>query len=170
MPTGSFDGVLLTSANAARLAGVLPALPVHAVGEATAAAARAQGASVADVGSGGVDALLATRPPGLRLLHLAGEERVEAAGPQQVTAVTVYRARPLQLPTAETVEGRVLLVHSPAAGRRVAEIACRRVTVRVAAISAAAAAACGTGWERIEAADQPSDPALLSLAAELCKD
>jgi uroporphyrinogen-III synthase len=45
-----------------------------------------------------------------------------------------------------------------------------RERVRVAAISPAAAAACGTGWERCEAAAEPSDGALLSLAAKLCEE
>lgn len=169
-PEGEFDGLLLTSANAVRHAGPLPALPVHAVGETTAAAARAAGAEVASVGEGGVEALLATLPAGLRLLHLAGEDRVPATGSQQVEAVTVYRAEPLGLPSAGVVEGRVLLVHSPAAGRRVTELACDRALVRIAAISPAAAEACGAGWARVEAAAAPSDAALLPLAAELCKD
>jgi uroporphyrinogen-III synthase len=170
MPAGEFNGLLLTSGNAVRHAGALPDLPIHAVGEATAEAARAVGARVVSVGTGGVEALLATLPPGLRLLHLAGEERVEAPADRLVTTVTVYRAEPLDLPLADAVEGRVLLVHSPAAGRRVAKIACERTEVRIAAISPATAAACGTGWERIEAAVQPDDTTLLSLAAELCKD
>lgn len=170
MPEGRFDALLLTSANAIRHAGPLPPLPVHAVGEATAAAARAVGAEVASVGEGGVEALLATLPPNLSLLHLAGEERVEAEAAQQVTAVTVYRAEPLPLPSAETVEGRVLLVHSPAAGRRIVALRCDRSAVRIAAISPAAALACGEGWKRMEAASRPSDSALLPLAAELCKD
>lgn len=171
LPKGDFDGLLLTSANAVRLAGALPDLPVHAVGEATAAAARSAGAQVATVGEGGVDALLATLAPDLRLLQLAGEDRIAPTAPrQQIISVPVYRAEPLPLPPADVIEGCVLLVHSPAAGRRLAHFTGRRELVRIAAISPAAAEACGTGWERIEAADRPSDEALLSLAAELCKD
>lgn len=171
MPDGAFDGLLLTSANAVRTAGPLPDLPVHAVGQATADAARAAGARVETVGEGGVDDLLARLPHERHLLHLAGEEHIEPGvrGPA-VTAVGVYRTRALPLPAASQVEGRVVLVHSPAAGRRLAELRCDRARVRVAAISTAAAAACGPDWERIAAAATPTDGALLSLAAELCKD
>jgi uroporphyrinogen-III synthase len=71
-----FGGLLLTSANAVRSAGreigKLATLPVFAVGEATAEAARAHGFLIAAVGAGGVDALLAPLSPDLRLLHLCG--------------------------------------------------------------------------------------------------
>jgi uroporphyrinogen-III synthase len=45
----------------------------------------------------------------------------------------------------------------------------KRATFRIAAISPAAAAACDTGWEAVAAAPEPSDAALLSLAAKLCQ-
>lgn len=172
MPAGRFDGLLLTSANAVRLAGQLPPLPVHAVGPATAAMARWAGCDVVGVGEGGVDALLATLPPDLHLLHLAGEERITPAFTLLpcVTAITVYRALALDLLGAATIEGTVAMVHSPAAGARLAACDCDRREVRVAAISPAAAAACGAGWDRVEAAETPTDAALLSLAAQLCKD
>lgn len=181
VPLGaSFDGLLLTSANAARLArGSLDAvrqLPVHAVGRATADAARAQGLTVAATGEGGVADLLATLEPGLRLLHLAGEDRVAAAaahGPH-VEAVTVYRSRAIdQVEGAEWLPGSVALVHSPRAGRRLGELAdtvgLNRSAIAVAAISPAAAAGAGSGWAAIAAANCPADEALLVLAAELCK-
>ena len=57
-----FDAILLTSANAVNMGGGqlerLRALPVHAVGEATAAAAEDAGFGVASVGRSGVDELL----------------------------------------------------------------------------------------------------------------
>ncbi len=43
-----------------------------------------------------------------------------------------------------------------------------RGTVRIAAISDAAASATGTGWEMCVAAETPSEAALLALAARLC--
>nr|WP_209022914.1 uroporphyrinogen-III synthase [Sphingomonas kaistensis] len=171
LPAGPFDALLVTSANAIRLAGRLPVLPVHAVGAASAAAARDAGLEVLTVGEGGVDALLDRLPEGLRLLHLSGEERIEPADARQaITSVVVYRMGPLPLPDAASVEGAVVLVHSPAAGRRLDEIKASRDRVRVAAISPAAAMACGPGWECCEAADAPADSALLSLAAKLCKE
>lgn len=170
MPDGSFDALLLTSANAVGLAGRLPDLPAHAVGEATAAAAKASGLAVQSVGSGGVADLLAGLPAGLRLLHLAGEERILPAGTRQtITSVAVYRMEPLPLPPADLIEGSVALIHSPAAGRRISELEAARKTIRIAAISPAAAAACGPGWDRCEAAAEPNDAALLSLAAKLCE-
>ncbi|GLR46720.1 uroporphyrinogen-III synthase [Sphingomonas astaxanthinifaciens] len=171
MPTGEFYGLLLTSANAVRHAGALPVLPVYAVGEATAVVARKAGATVAATGTGGVDALLASLPEGLRLLHLAGAERIAPVDPAQViSVVTVYRTEPLPPPIPDSLAGTVLLVHSPAAGRRVADLSLERAQVRIAAISEAAARACGVGWAACEAAPRPSDDALLPLAAKLCKD
>jgi uroporphyrinogen-III synthase len=170
LPDGPFDGLLLTSANAVRNAGTLPPLPVHAVGEATAAAARFAGLDVVSVGEGGAKDLIAGLDPEHRLLHLAGEEHVLPRGAHGIVTVPVYRAVPLGLPDAGLVEGSVLLVHSPAAGRRIGLFKGRRVEARIAAISAAAAEACGEGWERVGAAAVPNDSALLSLAAELCKD
>lgn len=171
LPPGAYDALLVTSANAVRLAGNIPRLPVHAVGEASAAAARNAGLNVVSVGDGGVEALLAELAPNLRLLHLAGEERILPLMPrQQITSVTVYRMAPQPLPSADLLLGAVVLVHSPAAGRRLAEVSVSREQVRVAAISSATAAACGSGWARLEAATEPTDAALLSLAAKLCKE
>jgi len=171
LPDEPFDALLLTSANAVRHAGRLPPLPAHAVGPATAAAARAAGLEVASVGVGGVDDLLAALPGDLRLLHLCGADRIQLAATEpKIVAVTVYRAEQLPLPPASQVEGRVLLVHSPAAGARLLDLDCSRQKVRIAAISAEAARACGPGWAGCEAATKPTDTALLSLACELCKD
>ena len=75
----AFDGLLLTSANALRCGGDqlarLRSLPVHAIGEATADAARASGFDVATTGDGALEQLLQALNPKLRLLHLAGEVR-----------------------------------------------------------------------------------------------
>ncbi len=69
-----FDALLLTSANAIRAGGPgldgLRNLPVYAVGEGTATAARECGLAVAATGQQGVDALLGAIDPSLRLLHL----------------------------------------------------------------------------------------------------
>ena len=43
-----------------------------------------------------------------------------------------------------------------------------RASIQIAAISAAAARAAGTGWARIETAERPTDEALLALAERLC--
>ena len=44
-----------------------------------------------------------------------------------------------------------------------------RATVRLAAISPAAAEAAGEGWKSLSVADMPRDHALLELAASLCQ-
>ena len=169
----SFDGLLMTSANAVRSAGDglrgLRELPVYAVGEATAAAAGAAGLGVVAAGDGGVDALLGSADPRLRLLHLCGEHRTApAGGGPAITAVAVYRSRIREEADLAALAGSLVLVHSPRAARRLAELVEQRAAIAIAAISPAAAAAAGGGWEWVEAADRPSDQALLALAARLC--
>lgn len=172
-----YDALLLTSANAVRLAGdrlrKLRRLPVYAVGEATAAVAQEAGFEVAGSGNAGVNQLLASIPTDMRLLHLCGEHRTEPNAEQAITAVPVYRSRALPVPDGlRDIEGQVAAVHSPRAAQRLAELADEaaidRSTVRIAAISAAVASAAGPGWERCEAAETPDEAALLALAARLC--
>nr|WP_294167967.1 uroporphyrinogen-III synthase [uncultured Sphingomonas sp.] len=171
----AFDGLLLTSANAVRHAGTglaaLKLLPAHAVGAATADAALAAGLTIAAVGNGGVEELLGSLPGELRLLHLCGERRRMPATPEQrVTPVPVYRSTEIRTPLGlHRLAGAVALVHSPRAGRRLAELAPERSLTTVAAISAAAAEACGRGWQDVAVAPRPNDDAMLSLAAALCK-
>ncbi|HVM23188.1 MAG TPA: uroporphyrinogen-III synthase [Sphingomicrobium sp.] len=170
---GRFDGLLLTSANAVRRGGEalqrLRGLKVYAVGEATAAEARAAGFDVASSGEAGVDRLLGSLEPELRLLHLAGEDRTPTGAPaQDITAIAIYRAKPVEAPDLGELDGAVVLVHSPRAGRRMAELARTRGRTAIAAISSAAAEAAGDGWETVEAAERPTDEALLALAARLC--
>lgn len=172
-----FHALLLTSAKAVSCAGEglerLSALPVYAVGSATAAAARAAGLRVAAVGNGGIEQLLPMIPPQLRLLHLCGRDRRPMeAGSRSVTSIEVYRAEPLPVPDAHReLQGQVAAVHSPRAGARLAELVhgADRSTIRIAAISPAAADAVGIGWNLIEFAQLPSDEALLALAARLCE-
>lgn len=172
---GEVDGLLLTSANAARLAGERLAgaadLTVHAVGAATAAAAREAGLRVDTVGSGGVDALLASLPTGQHLVHLCGEDRREPqAARHRITPIVVYAAEAIERPDLGPLAGAVAMVHSPRAGARLADLFEQRASIAVAAISPAAAAACGAGWERVGVAERPDDAALLSLAARMCQE
>ena len=66
----SYDALLLTSANAVRHGGEglqeLRALPVHAVGEATAEAAREAGFCIASTGDADVERLLGSIEPQCR--------------------------------------------------------------------------------------------------------
>lgn len=169
-----FDGLLVTSANAMREGGPglapLDDLPVYAVGPASAVAAREAGFEVVRIGAGNLHQLLRAIDPGLRLLHLAGEDRVDQRRVwQKITTVPVYRTRTIDPIDPAPILGGVAVIHSPRAGARLAEIVPDRSTVAVAAISGAAAEACGEGWESIQFVSRPSDPALLALAARLCE-
>ena len=169
----AFDGLLLTSANTARFGGAeleaLRGLPVYAVGEATAEAARNAGFYIASVGDAGIDRLLGSVEPGLKLLHPCGEQRRTPEDARQaITPVTVYRAREIDAPDLRAANGAVALVHSPRAAERLAKLIGERGSIAIAAISEAAAAVAGDGWDAVETADQPNDEALLALAARLC--
>lgn len=167
-----FDAILLTSANAVRCAGeqlqTLRGLRAYAVGAATAEVARDAGFDIAATGDDGVDRLLASIEP-MNLLHLCGEDRHRPTGARHAIApVVVYRSTSIAHPDLATVRRAVALVHSPRAGRRLAELVHDRRSTAIAAISEAAAAAVGGGWRAVEAAERPTDDVLLALAARLC--
>ncbi len=109
IPAGPFDAVAATSANAFLAFAALPpppalaGLPLHAVGERTAAAARRAGFRTVLDGGGDAVALAGSLarqlPPGGRVLYLAGVDRkpvleasLRAAGFAVATA-EVYSAR-----------------------------------------------------------------------------
>ncbi|MCW6531229.1 uroporphyrinogen-III synthase [Sphingomonas sp. MMSM20] len=173
---GAFDSLLITSANAVRHAGAgltaLGHLPVIAVGEESADAARAGGLTVAVTGTtDGVAALDAARAAGFRApLHLAGQEHIAFA---DVVSITVYRSAPLDLAAGAlaAARDRVALLHSPRAARRFAELVDRdavpRETIRLAALSEKIAAAAGAGWDAIASTPRPDDALLVALAASL---
>ncbi|RDE06030.1 uroporphyrinogen-III synthase [Sphingomonas aracearum] len=168
----AFDALLLTSANAARHGGdqlrALAALPVVAVGEATAAAARGAGLTVELTGNG--DAISATamaRAHGLpRLLHLGGRERRSLP---DVLSIAVYASEALDDVDAAPLAGSLALLHSPRAASRLAGLVAEpiRRTIALAAISPAASAVAGTGWQALATASAPTDAALLDAAARL---
>lgn len=176
-PNG-FDALLLTSANAVRLAGdrliELRGLAVHAVGQATADAAREAGFDIASSGDAGVERLLGSLEPDLKLLHLCGEDRTTIGDARQkITAVPVYRSEAIEpVPEVQQAEGAIVLIHSARAGSRFEELVeaqkVDRAACVIAAISTSAADAVGSGWQRIEHAEQPTDDALLALAERLC--
>jgi uroporphyrinogen-III synthase len=171
----AFDGLLLTSANAVRHAGNLlqdlRGLKVYAVGEATADAARDAGFDIAATGDAGVDSLLSSIEPDLKLLHLCGVDRQKAEEPQQeITRIEVYLSREVISADLPDIEGSVALIHSPRASRRLADLVEQRGSIRIAAISWSAADAAGKGWMSIDVAEQPNDDALLALAARLCNN
>lgn len=171
-PNG-FDALLFTSANALRHGGealaTLTALPVLAVGRATAEAAKSSRFNVTMTGSDDVQALLEALPGAQRLLHLTGADHRHLETRHAVETIIVYASIALEaaiIPSGEFVA----LVHSPRAGARLAALAPDRGKVSIAAISARAAAACGPGWVATAVSAQPDDSALLAVAARLCQD
>ena len=174
-----FDAVLLTSANAVRhgaLPDALKRLPVVAVGEATAAAARSAGFDVAITGTGDArSAVDQARTKNLaRLLHLAGRERAPTAG--NVEAITVYSSDPVRVDDADirATGAQHVLIHSARAARAFAErvdgAGVDRATIALIVISAAVGTAAGGGWREVIVADQPTDDALVAIAANRAID
>jgi uroporphyrinogen-III synthase len=175
-----FDGLLLTSANAVRCAGegllTLRGLPAYCVGEATAAEARGAGLDIAATGSSGVERLLKSIDPDLKLLHLAGEHRTITDAQQVIQPITVYRSaeREAAADDVNQSEGNAVAVHSPRAAKRFAlivqEFGIDRKTIAILAISQAAADAAGDGWKSVHIASAPDDSSLLALATTLCNN
>jgi uroporphyrinogen-III synthase len=164
-----FDAVIMTSANAARLGGDglvrFVHLPLFAVGEATGKAAEAAGFVQVQCGTGDVAALAPLLPA--RILHLTGADHRPIPGPAEVTVIPVYESRERE--PVKPLRADVALIHSPRAGSRLAALVGERRATRIVAISAAAAAACGTGWAAIDVADVPNEHAMLACLARVCE-
>ncbi len=183
-PPGSFDALLIGSANALRHGGAALerycGKPAYAVGASTAAAAGAAGLEVVATGEGGLQQLL-TRisPQHRRLLRLAGRERIELAMPEgfELTEREVYASESLAAPT-ELIErlmaGGVVMLHSSEAAVHFAAECDRhgapRARLAIAALGPRIAAAVGTGWAAAASVPAPNDQALLALAGRMCQD
>ncbi|MDE2595817.1 MAG: uroporphyrinogen-III synthase [Sphingomonadales bacterium] len=180
----AIDGLLIGSANALRHGGPKLArfagLPVYAVGEATAEAARAAGHTVFRCGAGGLQAMLdQVHPRHNRLLRLAGRERVELNPPAGITITerVVYASEPQPIPAALAAmlaQPVVILLHSAEAARHFAA-ECERLnlprrTIRLATIGPRVAAAAESGWAEVAAAPRPADAPLLALARQMCQE
>jgi uroporphyrinogen-III synthase len=171
MPEGRFDALLVTSANAVRLAGRLPDVPVHAVGQASADAARRAGLEVLTIGNGGVEALL----------DLVSSIRVCCTSPAR-TASFPFRPKAADHVRHRLPDGRAAAARTgpargcgcprsfscrgPAAGRN-------RRCARPGSDRGHQPGGGGllrAGWARCEAAAEPNDTALLGLAAKLCEE
>lgn len=177
---GRFDALLLTSAQAARLAGPklgqYRSLPAYAVGRATARALQECG--FADIVAGDQDgsaiAARIARDGHRRVLHLGGTTVAPIEpGPLVIERIAVYTIGANRDAGLEDAlePGAVLLVHSPRAGHRLAALIApdRRGGFHLVAISPATLAACGTGWASGQAPDLPDDERMLALAARLCE-
>jgi uroporphyrinogen-III synthase len=181
-PTG-FDAILLTSANAVRMAGdglsLYLGLPVYAVGDATARAAREVGFGQIVAGDADGAAIVqdAAASGKSRLLHLAGRDHIEL--PDHGASIArriVYASEAVgALPAfaAETMRaGGIALLHSVRAARLFAALTdaagLDRSRIMLACLSPAICAAAGAGWAGAVAAPSPTDQALLAIAARLC--
>jgi len=179
-PAG-IDGLLIGSANAILHGGPhlaqLREKPVYAVGEATAAAARAAGFAVAMTGSGGLQGVLDAIAAPCHLLRIAGEEHVPLTPPTGVTfaEVIAYRSVALPLDPAAALLGSgevLVLLHSAATARHFAaecdRLGLARAAIALAALGPRIAAAAGEGWGAVHTAATPDEGALLQLAFDLC--
>lgn len=176
------DALLVGSAGAFRYAG--DALDgfrdkaVHAVGEATARAAREAGFQVETVGEGGLQKLLGRLATGpMRLLRIAGAEHVPLIAPEGIELETriVYEVAALPMPEAIAAvlrDGALVLLHSAAAAYHFAaevdRLAVSRGRIALAALGPRIATAAGEGWAEVRAAETPAEAALLALARDMC--
>lgn len=179
-PVG-IDGLLIGSANAILRGGShlgrLTAKPVYAVGEATAAAARAAGFTIAMTGSGGLQGVLDAIAPPRHLLRIAGEEHVPLTAPPGVTFVEVIAYRSVMLPL-DPVAGllasgeALVLLHSAATAAHFAaecdRLGIARAGITVAALGPRIAAAAEEGWAAVHTAARPDETSLMQLVFDLC--
>jgi uroporphyrinogen-III synthase len=174
-----FDALLVTSAQAVRLAGpglqALAALPVHAVGAASAAAAEAAGLRVVEVGTRDGQQLLdgMTSRNYRHILWLCGRDHsVLAARDAALTPLPCYAVDPVEPPAdwaALIAAPAVLLAHSGRGADRIAALTeGQRGHLTLVAISPAVAARAGGDWQAIALADRPDDAAMVAQARALC--
>ncbi|MEL6325190.1 MAG: uroporphyrinogen-III synthase, partial [Pseudomonadota bacterium] len=112
----SYKALLLTSPRAIPFSTSFRAIPVYAVGRATAEAASHAGFTVAKVGGGELDdALLNAIPSGAKVLHLAGEDIASDPAPAlqargvPYQRVAVYR----MVPATQMPDGMERFLHTP---------------------------------------------------------
>jgi uroporphyrinogen-III synthase len=179
-PAEHFDALLVTSVQTVRIGGGLPPyrdLPSYAVGQATGDALRLAGFGDVTVGDSDGAAIAAriARDGHREILHPAGADVAPFdTGPLTITRIAIYRS--VEMADQATLAafltpGMTILVHSPRAGRRLAALVnvAMRGALHIIAISPAALADCGAGWASAQAADRPTDTAMLALAALLCE-
>ncbi len=197
IPERDYQAILVTSANAVRTLGPQPAggalrgVPVIAVGDASADAARAAGITEVDSAGGAADDLVEMvrarlAPDGGPLLYLSGREvasdlpRVLAAQGFAVEQVVTYEAVPAaRFPEAarEALAGGGLdavLVYSPRSARILGTLAVQAGMmdalaglVWVCLSPAVAESAREVGAARVVVAERPAEPALLAALESL---
>jgi uroporphyrinogen-III synthase len=183
---GGVQAIAVTSANAAPALGAATHLPVLAVGDASASAARAAGCMRVESARGDAASLArlivaSCRPEDGAILHLCGTEvrqglaeTLREAG-FRVLRQAVYRARPAQALSAPTCaalrEGiDAVLLFSPRTAQIFCELALRQGLGRclgatdACCLSAAVAESCGKlAWRCVRIAARPDQDALVEL-------
>lgn len=170
------DAIVFTSAMAPALGGAnlarLTGLPIFAVGDATADAARAAGFGTIRAARGDATAVFAAaaRAGHRRLLQLAGADRspaVIAAG-VEVDVVTVYEAA--LAPALPPFEADIVLLYSTRTAAHFAVLFTGdRATLHLAALSQQVADAAGPGWAHVAVAVEPTEDALFAAAGLTCE-
>lgn len=181
----AFDGLIFTSLNGvAAFTDLGPsaeafALPVFAVGDATARSARAAGFAMVRSADGDVEALaemIRQTAPGARLLHPAalqpaGDLSGALEGAAEIHVLPVYEAVATDLAPPAAFD--IVLIHSPRAARELAaRLLAAEASGRMAvAISAAAAEPLtALGFSAVDTAQTPDETGLLdALKAALGK-
>lgn len=170
------DAIMLTSPQAARATAPAWQVPVYAVGEATAIAARDAGFGNVCNGGGTVQVLVdrAAADGVTHLLHLAGADRTPYRTPAGLTieTVIVYRARLLPLLSLPQVD-LVLLYSARTAAHFAFEtdrLAVPRAKVSLAVLSESIGLAAGTGWHHVITAAAPNEAALLAAIDAACQN
>jgi uroporphyrinogen-III synthase len=171
-----YDALMLTSANSLVHAGHglehLRALPVLAVGRATASQAEAAGFKVRVSGDSDVASLIGlAKEYGYRkLLWLTGANHIEVEPENtvKIDCVIVYRSvkiMPIDDIVALLRAPVITALHSPRAAKYFTEI-CNRNGIdkrqqSLVALSPAVAKAAGTGWRNLVIAEHPNDATML---------
>jgi len=155
-------------------------LPVYAVGERTATAARAAGFARTEAAGGDVASLLtAVAGRHRRVLHLAGQDRTTAEPPPglEVIVRAVYEAQlaPLTENAAAMLRSKavdwVLLFSARTAAHFASlydRLSAGRGALALGAISPAVLAAAGPGWARAVAAREPTEAGILAACGLSC--
>ena len=176
----SFDAIMLTSANALRHGGdavkQYASLPAFAVGDATAEAAEKAGFQDIRICGPNAQALITSihNAGYTNVLHLSGHH-VRPYDPKglNIVRLPVYHAADAGDAAglaAHLTHAPIVLVHSPRAGERLVALTTseQRQSIPVIAISGTALEACGGDWKSAQAAEEPSDAAMLALAWQIC--
>lgn len=185
-----YDALVLASTNAVRHApdvARFKSLPVYAVGEQTAKAARNCGLDVVHVGQGGITSLLCPLATAghRQVLRLSAADHIaidtymlalHGADALNIDTQIVYRSKAMPMPDGLiTLLGQpaVILLHSARSARHFADQCTAhdidRSNLTLATFGATITQAAGSGWLAVETAPAPDDEALLELVRQLCK-